>query len=569
MNPARGLAQAAARFLGLALQQPQRTVRGHRLRSAFQQTSGSAGRITDAPFPPPCIRIQRGTFTVLRQIGGHVKANAPGPDDRHRFANLGPQQDIDIGFRLLQPRQVDRARPDTGGNHHRVKTAQVLHRRGGVQSQIDSGQVQRGCKPRQQAVELFLARHPLGQVQLPANFRCLFKQHHPVPPLRRCNRTGQSRSPCPHHRHAFCHLDRLQPQLQLVASARIDQTRRHPPRECMVQTGLIAADAGRYFTSPPRARLGDKLRVRQKRPRHRHHIRLPLRQHRLGHFGRVDPVRRDHRYPHQGPQPRRQPGERRPRHRGRNRRHPRLVPADAGVQHRGPGRLNRMRQLHDLIPAGPIRHQIDQADPVDDQKIPPHRRAHPPHHLDRQPHAVRIRPAPVIGPLVGVPHQELVQEIAFRAHHLDPVITRLLRPQRRRDDRLDFTFNARRIEFARCKRRDRRLDRRGRDAVAPIGIAPGMQDLHRHPPPRRVNPVGNEAMVGDVLRREQPCRPRKHPAMIAGRHAPRHDQPHTPRRPRLIKRRHPVPVARLLQPGMHRPHDHPVGQAKVPKADRR
>jgi hypothetical protein len=49
----------------------------------------------------------------------------------------------------------------------------------------------------------------------------------------------------------------------------------------------------------------------------------------------------------------RQPGERATRHAGRDGRHPRLVPADAGVEDRRAGLHDGACELHRLVPVPP------------------------------------------------------------------------------------------------------------------------------------------------------------------------------------------------------------------------
>ena len=101
-----------------------------------------------------------------------------------------------------------------------------------------------------------------------------------------------------------------------------------------------------------------------------------------------------------------------------------------------------------------------------------------------------------------------------------------------------------------------------------IGIAPRMQDLHGDQPAGVMHPVCNTTMIGNIRGGKQPCRPRKHPALPVRRHAARHHQRDTTLRPLGVKGGDPVPVAGLLQPGMHRPHQHPVGQGDMAQIER-
>ena len=95
-----------------------------------------------------------------------------------------------------------------------------------------------------------------------------------------------------------------------------------------------------------------------------------------------------------------------------------------------------------------------------------------------------------------------------------------------------------------------------------------MQHLHRDPPARVMDTVGDHPVIGDITLRKQPRRARKHPAFKVGRHAPRHHQRDTAPRPLGIEFGHPVPVAGLFKPGMHRPHQNPVGQGHMAQIKR-
>ncbi len=165
-------------------------------------------------------------------------------------------------------------------------------------------------------------------------------------------------------------------------------------------------------------------------------------------------------------------------------------------------------------------------------------------------------------------HEELIKEIALRPHHLDAVSPGLARPGGRRVHVGDLLFDPGLVQFAGHERRDRRLHRTGRNTVPAIAVAPGVQDLHGDPPAFVVHRFGDDAVVGDIGAGKQPRRPRKHPALAVRRHAPRHHQPDTPARPRRIERRHPVPVAGFLQPGVHRPHQHAVFQRDMAEIKR-
>src|SRR3546814_6499027 len=77
-------------------------------------------------------------------------------------------------------------------------------------------------------------------------------------------------------------------------------------------------------------------------------------------------------------------------------------------------------------------------------------------------YAVRPRAAPIVIALVGVADEELVDEISLGAHHFDAVVAGFARELRAAHVGLDLPFDAAHRQFARRRRRDRRLDPRCR-----------------------------------------------------------------------------------------------------------
>ena len=94
-----------------------------------------------------------------------------------------------------------------------------------------------------------------------------------------------------------------------------------------------------------------------------------------------------------------------------------------------------------------------------------------------------------------------------------------------------------------------------------------MQDLHRDAPACGMDTVRDDAVVGDILRREQTCRTGENTPLAVGGHAARHHQPDAATGARGVEFGHAVPVAGFLQPGVHRPHQHAVLQRDVAQRD--
>ncbi len=193
----------------------------------------------------------------------------------------------------------------------------------------------------------------------------------------------------------------------------------------VIQTGLIAGDAGGDEVGFACLGLGHEVGIGKEGSRHADHIGAAVGQDLFRRLRVVDPVRGDDRDRDLTHQLFRDPSKRPARHACGDRRDARLVPADAGVDDRRPCLLDGLGQRHDLVPCRAVRHQIDHRQAIDEDELGPNRLAHAADHFDRQAHPVFERAAPAVGSLVGVGNEELVEEIALGPHDLDPIIPRL------------------------------------------------------------------------------------------------------------------------------------------------
>src|SRR4029077_16600154 len=109
-------------------------------------------------------------------------------------------------------------------------------------------------------------------------------------------------------------------------------------------------------------------------------------------------------------------------HRGDDGRHPRLVPADAGVDDRRARRLDFGCRRYDFVPALAVLDVVGHRHPVADDEVVADRGAGTAYDLDRHPPALLGGPAPGVGTLVGARGQELVEQVAFAAHDLHAVV---------------------------------------------------------------------------------------------------------------------------------------------------
>ncbi len=314
------------------------------------------------------------------------------------------------------------------------------------------------------------------------------------------------------------------------------------------------------------ARLVHPFGVGQHRPRHRHQVRIAARQHRFGHLGHVDAVAGDHRHRHRLAQPPGDRRKRRARHHGGDGGHRGLVPAEVRAQDVGAGRFHRARQRHDLVPGQPAFEHVHRGDAEDQDEIRPHRRAHPAHHLHGEAHAVLERAAPGVGAQVGLLHQKGGQQVARRADDLHPVVPRLAGEHGAVGKVGQLLLDAGLVQRLRRVGRDARLHRRGRHARRVGRQRAHVQDLHAdlHVRIGRVHRVGDQPVLIGLLGRGQLG---AKAALLVGRNAPGDDHPHPAAHPLRIVGRQPLKAAlRLLQPGVHRAHQHPVfeaGEAEV------
>jgi len=122
-----------------------------------------------------------------------------------------------------------------------------------------------------------------------------------------------------------------------------------------------------------------------------------------------------------------------------------------------------------------------------------------------------------VGSVVGVRDQELVDEVALAAHHLDAVVAGLARQLGAAHERADLALDAGRVQRARRERRDRALDARRCDAQRRIAVAAGVQDLQRDLAAFGVHRVSHLPMAARRTAGRQRARERLGPTLDVGR----------------------------------------------------
>ena len=99
--------------------------------------------------------------------------------------------------------------------------------------------------------------------------------------------------------------------------------------------------------------------------------------------------------------------------------------------------------------------EVEHRQPIDDDEILADSFAHARDDFDRQTHAVFKAAAPAVGALIGMRDKKLVDEVAFRAHHLDAVVTTFTRQLASAHEALDLALDTADRQCPRCERRDR------------------------------------------------------------------------------------------------------------------
>ena len=455
-------------------------------------------------------------------------------------------------------------RTNSGGQDHFFETS--VDDRLGIhllaELQIDAAQFKLLAKITKRLVELLFTGDLLGKVELTPNFAGSVKQGD-VKAASRCR--GRKRQPSwagTHHSHALFRARRRFDHQRLVAGTRVHQAGRDLAAKGVVQTGLVAANAGIDFISLARSRLVHKVWVGEEGPRHRHHIGHAIGQHLFSHLRRVDAVGGDERNPHFALELLCHPRKGGAWHLGCNGRNARLVPANARVQNRYPGRLERLCQLHHFGQGGTPFDQVEHGQAKDQNEIGPDLGSSTPDNFQRETDAVFITAAPSVITVIGVRGDELVDQVSLGSHDFHAVIAGTLGQRCRSHkifNRLLHLFGAERV---RTKRVDRRFDRARCDQVGVVGVAPKVQNLHTDLATRIMNGLGHDFVLLRLFRRGHSGAAGHGAGTVVRGDTTGHNQCDTATRPLGIERGHALEaVLGLFEPNMHRAHQHPIFQS--------
>ena len=355
VDPAGGFAQAVAHFAGFALQQKHLARRCMHLGLDPGHAAACLKTAINAPLAPKRFAVLAGGLALLHQELGHVKANAARTDHRdagtHRLA-LQNHVQVAEHFRVVDPGNRRGTRGNAGGQDDFIKFArhQLLYIHAGIEPQLNAGGAQFVREVAQGFVELFFARHALGHIELAADFTGRVKQRDLMPALSGYGGRREPRRPGTDHGDFLHGNGRQVVEFGFVAGPRVDQATGQLAAEGVVQTRLIAANAGVDFVAATGGGFVDELRVGQKRARHGDHVGIAFGEDLLGDFRRVDAVGGNQRHADRTSQLGGDFAERAARHFGGDGRNARFVPADPGVDQGHASLLHSLGQLHDFFP---------------------------------------------------------------------------------------------------------------------------------------------------------------------------------------------------------------------------
>ena len=338
--------------------------------------------------------------------------------------------------------------------------------------------------------------------------------------------------------------------------------------EGVVQARLVAGDAGVDPLRGPGLRLERPVGIGQERAGHADQIGLALGEDLLGGLGHVDPVGGGHRDGHDLLDPASEVHERRPRHGGDDGGHASLMPADAGVEQVHACGLQRPGQVQGLLQGLTVRHQVHHGHAEGDQEVRPGRGADAADDLGGQPSAPCGGAAPGIGTVVRARGEELIDQIALRAHDLYAVVPGLPGESGRPHEVLHGLLHPAGGQRPRSERGDGRLPARGRGDQRVVSVPAGVQQLQGDPPTGLVHGLGDHPVLAGIACRAHGPRGRiQQTGQIRGEPAG-DDQPHSPACTLGVERAQlGVVLPPVLQAHVHRAHDQTVRQLHTAQSD--
>ncbi len=175
------------------------------------------------------------------------------------------------------------------------------------------------------------------------------------------------------------------------------------------------------------------------------------------------------------------------------------MPADAGVDDGGAGRLDLPGEVDDLVEGGAAGDQVEHGEAVDEDEVLADGLAGAADDLQREADPVLVRAAPAVGALVGRGGDELVDQVALGAHDLDTVVAGELGEAGGSDEVLNGPLDLDVAELVRHEGADGGLEGAGGDQVLVVGVAAEVEDLHRDLPALGVHRLGDHPVLGGLV----------------------------------------------------------------------
>ncbi len=245
------------------------------------------------------------------------------------------------------------------------------------------------------------------------------------------------------------------------------------------------------------------------------------------------------------------------------------MPADAGVDDGGAGRLDRLGEPDHLVQGGAAGDEVEHGEPVDQDEVRSDPLPDAADDLDREAHPVLVAAAPLVLAVVGGGGDELVDQVALGAHDLDAVVAGPAGEFGAAGEVVDGGLDLVGGEGAGRERADRGLDGAGGDQGGVVGVAAEVQDLEGDPAAGGVHGVGDDAvLVRLVLGGELGAAVPGAPGLVGG-DAAGDDEADAASGAFGVEGGHPLEaVLGLLQADVHGAHDHAVGEGGEAEVER-
>ncbi len=245
------------------------------------------------------------------------------------------------------------------------------------------------------------------------------------------------------------------------------------------------------------------------------------------------------------------------------------MPTDTGVDEGHPHSFQRFAKGNHLFQGRALLHQIQHGEAEDNDEVGADPLADGADNLHREAHPVFAAAAPAIGPFVGALADELVDEIAFRAHHLDAVITGCLSQRCCSREVANGAADLPLAHGARFERGDGGLEGARGQTEGMIGVTTGMEDLQRYLAPLLMHGAGHLLVLAHLPGKAQLRAVRHQPTAQIGGNAAGDDKANATTGALGIKGSQLVKTALLLfEAGVHGAHQHTVAQLGKTKIER-